>query len=60
MESYENEFKLVNQQVEQKQINFNHGGKSVQNSINKLELLKNKVKNKNEDEVLIMDKIYLI
>ena len=50
MESYENEFKLVNQQIEQKQINFHHGGKSVENAINKLELLKNKVKNKNEDE----------
>lgn len=50
MQSYENEFKIVNQQIEQKQINFHHGGKSVETAINKLELLKSKIKNKNEDE----------
>ena len=52
MESYEKEFKLVNQQMEQKQINFHHGAKSVETAINKLELVKNKInnKNKNEDE----------
>ena len=49
MESYENEFKLVNHQLEQKQINFQHGGKSVETAINKLELIKNRIDNQNED-----------
>ena len=50
MDSYEKEFKLVNQQMEQKQINFHHGGKSVENAINKLEILKNKMKDKIKEE----------
>jgi hypothetical protein len=43
MESYEKEFKSVNQLVEQKQVNFHHGGKAVENAMNKLELMKNKI-----------------
>ena len=49
MESYEKEFKLINQQMEQKQINFHHGAKTVESAINKLELVKNKIKNSNND-----------
>ena len=48
MDSYEKEFKLVNQQLEQKQINFHHGGKSVESAMNKLEMMKNKIKEKTE------------
>ena len=48
MESYEKEFKLINQQMEQKQINFHHGVKAVESAINKLELIKNKNNNNND------------
>lgn len=44
MKSYEKEFKLINQQIEQKQTNFHHGGKSVEIALNKLETMKNKLK----------------
>ena len=52
MENYEKEFKFVNQQMEQKQINFHHGAKSVETAINKLELVKNRINNKNKKEEL--------
>ena len=50
MDSYEKEFKIVNQQVEQKQNNFHQGGKSLELAMNKLELIKNKIKSKNDEE----------
>ena len=59
MESYENEYKLINHQLEQKQINFHHGAKSVETAINKLELIKNRIDNPDEEnfnnEVSIFD-----
>ena len=51
MESYEKEYKLINHQLEQKQINFQHGGKSVESAMNKLELMKNKIVYQNEDTI---------
>ena len=50
MNIYEKEFKFVNQQLEQKQNNFHHGGKSLEIAMNKLELIKNKIKSKNDEE----------
>ena len=50
MNSYEKEFKIVNQQLEQKQNNFHHGGKSLELAMNKLELIKNKLKSRNDEE----------
>ena len=42
MESYEKEFKLVCQQIEQKKNNFQQAGKNVEIALNKLELMKKK------------------
>ena len=50
MESYEKEFKLVNQIVDQKENNFHNGGKSVEIAMNKLEQIKNKNYPKKEEE----------
>lgn len=50
MNSYEKEFKIVNQQLEKKQNNFHHGGKSLELAMNKLELIKNKLKSRNDEE----------
>jgi hypothetical protein len=54
MKSYEKEFMNVNKLVEQKQINFFQGEKSVENIINKLEVYKNTINKdktpKNEEE----------
>ena len=50
MDSYEKEFKIVNQLLDQKQNNFHHGGKNLELAMNKLELIKNKIKIKNDDE----------
>ena len=45
MKRYEKEFMNVNKLVEQKQINFFQGGKSVESIMNKLEVYKNNIKN---------------
>ena len=49
MESYEKEFKLVCQQIEQKKNNFQQAGKNVEIALNKLELMKKKQNSKNEE-----------
>ena len=46
MKRYEKDFMNVNKLVEQKQINFFQGGKSVESIINKLEVYKKNIKNK--------------
>ena len=56
MNSYEKEFKIIIQQVEQKQINFHERGKNLEISINKLELMKNKRDNPKEEESFICGK----
>jgi len=48
MESYEKEFKLVCQQIEQKKNNFHQAGKNVENALKKLELMKKKKNSKDE------------
>ena len=50
MKSYENDFMNVNKQIEQKQINFFQGGKSVESAINKLEIYKNQIKENDNNE----------
>ena len=50
MESYEKEFKLVCQQIEQKKNNFQQAGKNVEISLNKLELMKKKQNSKDEEK----------
>ena len=40
MKSYEKEFMNAYKQVEEKQLNFFQGGKSIENAINKLEKIK--------------------
>ena len=42
MKSYEKEFMNAYKQVEEKQLNFFQGGKSIENAINKLEKIKYK------------------
>ena len=49
MESYEKEFKLVCQQIEQKKNNFHQAGKNVENALKKLELMKKKQSSKEEE-----------
>ena len=49
MESYEKEFKLVCQQIEQKKNNFHQAGKNVENALKKLELMKKKQSLKEEE-----------
>ena len=49
MESYEKEFKLVCQQIEQKKNNFQQAGKNVEIALNKLELMKKKQNSKDEE-----------
>ena len=59
MESYEKEFKVVNQIVDQKENNFHNGGKSVEVAMNKLEQIKNKNNNsKNEKEDNFKENIF--
>ena len=50
MNTYQNEFKLIIQQLEEKQINFHQSGKSVEMAINKLESLNNEIKMKQEND----------
>ena len=50
MESYEKEFKLVNQLIDQKENNFHNGGKSVEIAMYKLEQIKNKNNSKKEEK----------
>ena len=50
MESYEKEFKLVNQLIDQKENNFYNGGKSVEIAMYKLEQIKNKNNSKKEEK----------
>ena len=50
MKSYEKDFMNTYKTLEQKQINFFQGGRSVESAINKLEILKKEIKNNiNED-----------
>ncbi len=49
MESYEKEFKLVCQQIEQKKNNFHQAGKNVENALKKLEIMKKKQNSKDEE-----------
>ena len=50
MKSYEKEFMNAYKQVEEKQLNFFQGGKSIENAINKLEKIKYKNKKENYDK----------
>ena len=50
MKSYEKEFMNAYKQVEDKQLNFFQGGKSIENAINKLEKIKYKNKKENYDK----------
>ena len=50
MKSYEKEFMNAFKQLEQKQINFFQGGRSVETAMNKLEIFKNKIKNNSNKE----------
>ena len=50
MKSYEKEFMNAYKQVEEKQLNFFQGGKSIENAINKLEKIKYKNKRENYDK----------
>ena len=50
MKSYEKEFMNAYKQVEEKQLNFFQGGKSIENTINKLEKIKYKNKRENYDK----------
>ena len=50
MESYEKEFKLVCQQIEQKKNNFQQAGKNIEIALNKLELMKKKQNSKDEEK----------
>ena len=49
MESYDKEFKLVCQQIEQKKNNFHQAGKNVENALKKLEIMKKKQNSKDEE-----------
>ena len=60
MESYEKEFKIVNQMVEQKQINFHQEVKTLENVMNKLEIIKNKYSNANDNSFNYNENIFNI
>ena len=55
MESYEKEFKLVNQILDQKENIFHNGGKSVEVAMNKLEQIKNKNLSKNKEDIFKLE-----
>jgi len=55
MESYEKEFKLVNQILDQKENIFHNGGKSVEVALNKLEQIKNKNLSKNKEDIFKLE-----
>ena len=50
MKSYEKDFLYVNNQIEQKQLNFFQGGKSVESAMNKLEIYKNQIIDNGNEE----------